>query len=91
MSGTTGGGGAVTCGGRSRWQVSRQVSKAPITPETEPWGERRTGTGTRPMVRLGEVGVQVPEGGEAGFGPHQGRVAGLAPGRGAERRALERS
>lgn len=38
-------------GGRGRWQVSCQVSQAPITPETEPWGKNRTQT--RPTVRLG--------------------------------------
>lgn len=33
VSGTTGRGGAVTCArGRGWWQVSRQVSRAPITP-----------------------------------------------------------
>lgn len=53
MSGTTGRGGAVTCGRAGRQQVSRQVSQAAITPETEPWEESRMRT--RPMVRLREV------------------------------------
>lgn len=47
--------------GRGWWQgESRQVSWAPITPETEPWGENRTRTEAYGERRAG--------GSEAGLG-----------------------